>query len=319
MAYGHSLLILRQLSNFVGPFVKYSVFGDVAPILAGYKITNKCNLRCKHCPFWRRSGQEQDFEGIVATMERLRRLGVMILILEGGEPLIWRDGEKTFRDVVAAARNIFPCVCATTNGTIPWSDLPLDRVWVSLDGPGSIHDAIRGDGVFNRVMANLKEAGQGRALVSATISRFNLAAIPDLIALLKGLAAGVTIQFYYPYDGLPDKLFIEPAERAPLLDELILMKKKGYPVANSVASLSEMKQRLWTCVDGFLANAEPDGSIEEGCYLKNRGNADCSKCGFTAHNEMSLAFRLTPGSILCGLKIFGAGSPRRRRGHRENT
>ncbi len=305
MLKGNPVEKLGRLSKFVTPFLKYNIFGEVSPILAGYKITNKCNLRCQHCPFWRRSGQEQDFEGILGTMERLRRLGVTIVILEGGEPLIWHDGDKTFLDVVAAARMMFPCVCATTNGTIPWWEAPLDRVWVSLDGPKSIHDAIRGDGVFDRVITNLRKGGQGRALVSSTISRSNIASIPELIAMLKGLVAGVTIQFYYPYNGLPDKLFIEPTERAPLLDELILMKKKGYPVANSVASLKEMKQRLWTCVDGFLANAEPDGSIEQGCYLKNRGKADCSKCGFTAHNEMSLAFRLTPGSIMCGLNIFG--------------
>jgi MoaA/NifB/PqqE/SkfB family radical SAM enzyme len=289
---------------FVGPFCAYHVRGAVRPVLAGYKITNKCNLRCTHCPFWKRSGPEQGFEGVVATLKRLSQIGVKILIFEGGEPLIWRDGSKGFSDVVAVARRLFPCVCMTTNGTLPWDHLPLDRVWVSLDGPPSIHDRIRGPGAYEKVLANLISEGTGRAFVSTTISRDNLHGVSEMIRMLKGFVSGVTIQFYYPYQGLPDPKFIVPSEREPLLDELIRLKKEGYPVANSVASLHDVKQERWTCEDRLLANAEPDGSVQHGCYLKNRGEADCARCGFTAHNEMSLAFKGGVSSIFTGLNIF---------------
>jgi Fe-coproporphyrin III synthase len=292
---------------FAGPFLAYKLRGRVVPVLAGYKITNKCNLRCTHCPFWRRSGPEQGFDGAVSTLERLARLGVRILILEGGEPLIWQDGPRRIRHVVEAARRLFPCVCMTTNGILPWGDLPLDRVWVSLDGPAEIHDKIRGHGVFDHVVANLQSEGKGRAFVSTTVSKENAHSIPEMIVMLKGRVEGVTIQFYYPYNGLPDPKFMPPAERGPLLDELIRLKKAGYPVANSVASLLDVKKEVWTCEDGLLANAEPDGSINHGCYLKNRSEAECSRCGFTAHNEMSLAFGGRLDSILTGVNIFFAG------------
>lgn len=301
------LSVARRIGMFVGPFFAYHVRKRVSPILAGYKLTNKCNLRCTHCPFWKRSGFEQGFEGVVATLERLAWLGVRILILEGGEPLIWRDGTRRIRHVVEAARILFPCVCMTTNGTLPWGDLPLDRVWVSLDGPPAIHDKIRGHGVFDLALANLQSHGKGRAFVSTTVSKENFQSIPQMIVMLKGIVEGVTIQFYYPYQGLPDPKFVPPSERGLLMDELIRLKKMGYPVANSVASLLDIKKELWTCEDGLLANAEPDGSIHHGCYLKNRGDAECSRCGFTAHNEMSLAFKGGLGSILAGVKIFFRG------------
>lgn len=294
----------KRLFLFASPFFAYHVRGTAIPVLAGYKITNTCNLRCTHCPFWKRSGSEQGFEGVVATLGRLADLGVKILIFEGGEPLIWRDGAKDFDDVVAAARALFPSVCMTTNGILPWRHLPLDRVWVSLDGPPPIHDAIRGNGVFEKVLANLKNQGKGGAFVSTTVSRENYHSIPQLIRMLKGVVAGVTVQFYYPYQGLPDPKFVTPAERTNLLDELIRLKKAGYPVANSFAGLQDVKRMFWTCEDGLLANAEPDGSIHRGCYLKNRGEADCSHCGFTAHNEMSLAFKGGLGSIFTGINIF---------------
>jgi MoaA/NifB/PqqE/SkfB family radical SAM enzyme len=231
-------------------------------------------------------------------------MGARILILEGGEPLLWSDGQRSIRDVVTAAKNLFPCVCLTTNGTIPWGDLPLDRVWVSLDGPPSVHNAIRGEGVFERVRTNLKREGKGRTFVSTTINASNINAIPELLYMLRGLVEGVTIQFYFPYGGLPDPLFIPPPERRSILEELIRLKRWGYPVANSFSSLRELKKERWTCEDRLLVNAEPDGSLFHGCYLKNRGTSDCSLCGFTAHNEISLAFQGRVQPILTGVRIF---------------
>ncbi len=295
---------LKCLSGFAGPFLAYNFFGRTAPVLAGYKITHQCNLRCRHCPYWKRSGREQDFQGVLATLERLRKMGVRILILEGGEPLLWRDRTKNIGHVVDAARKLFRCVCMTTNGTLDWHGLSLNRVWISLDGPPGVNDAVRGQGAFDRVWDNLDRGGEGRALVSTTINRVNADSIPDMLSLLRSHVAGVTIQFHYPYQGLPDPLFISPSERVPILDELIRLKREGLPVANSVRSLEELKQERWSCEDKLLANAEPDGTILHGCYLKNRGPSQCSLCGFSPHNEMSLAFKGRWESIATGLRIF---------------
>ncbi len=299
--------ITKILTAFAGPFLAYNIVGRISPVLAGYKITHKCNLKCLHCPYWQRSGNEQGFEGVISTLQRMRSMGVKILILEGGEPMLWRDGNKTLSDVVQEARKLFPCVCMTTNGTIPWRHIPFDRVWISLDGPPGIHDSIRGDGVFQTVWKNLEQSDSDKTMVSTTINQINLSSIPELLAILRGSTAGVTVQFHYPYNGLTDPLFVPSSDRKNVLDELIRLKRLGYPVANSVRSLQELKLERWTCEDGLLANAEPDGTIHPGCYLKNRGIAECSFCGFAAHNEMSLAFKMKWESIRTGMKIFFTG------------
>ena len=294
----------RVLLSFAGPFFSYHLRADVSPVLAGYKITHRCNLKCRHCPYWQRSGPEQDFQGVVSTLERLRTMGVKILILEGGEPLLWRDGNKNLGHVIDEARKRFLSVCITTNGILPWQHLPVDRTWVSLDGPARVHDSIRGAGAFDTVMGNLERGRPEEAFVSTTINTVNSSSIPELITTLRGRVAGVTIQFHYPYQGLPDPLFLSAAERAPVLDELIRLKLTRYPVANSVLSLNELKKTRWTCEDRLLANAEPDGTVLHGCYLKNRGPSVCSYCGFSAHNEMSLAFAGSFQSIVTGLRTF---------------
>lgn len=295
---------LRNALAFGGPILAYHVRGVVRPVLAGYKITHRCNLQCRHCPYWLRPASELDFQGVCQTMARLGEMGVRILILEGGEPMLWRDGNKNIRHVIEEARKYFRCVCLTTNGTVPWGDLELDRVWVSLDGPADIHDRIRGAGVFEKVWKNLANEGRGEAFISTTTNTLNAASIPDMISLLRGVVAGVTIQFHYPYQGLPDPLYVPVPERAPLLDTLMAMKREGYPVANSFLSLQELKKTHWLCEDKLLANAEPDGTILHGCYLKNRGPSVCELCGFSAHNEMSLAFQGKMESIVTGMRIF---------------
>ena len=125
-----------------------------------------------------------------------------------------------------------------------------------------------GRGFFRRSGRNLETEGKRNSFISFTISRMNRSTVSDLLRMLKGRVAGVTVQFYYPYSGLPDPLFITAAERIPILDELIQLKKGGYPVANSLSSLTDMKKARWKCCDELLANAEPDGSVTRGCYLK---------------------------------------------------
>lgn len=294
----------KSLRHFTTPFLKHILAGRRTPTLSGYKITHRCNLKCLHCPYWKRDGQELNFEGVKRTLQALKETGVQILILEGGEPVLWRDGARGIGDVIDHARKLFPSVCMTTNGTLPYGNLNLDRVWVSLDGTEEIHDLVRGAGVFSKVWENLETQGKGRAFISFTISAMNRSAVSELLMKLKGRVAGVTVQFYYPYSGLPDPLFITAAQRIPILEELIQLKRDGYPVANSYASLNDMKKARWKCYDEFLANADPDGSVALGCYLKNRGPSVCELCGFSAHNEISLAFDGKIESVMTGLKIF---------------
>jgi MoaA/NifB/PqqE/SkfB family radical SAM enzyme len=294
---------LGRAASFVAPFLRYALSGKTTPALAGYKITHRCNLRCAHCPYWSRKGEESDFARATETLRRLKDLGVRILIFEGGEPLLWRDGKKTIGHLVEYARGLFRSVCLTTNGLTSWSDLPIERVWVSLDGPRELHDRIRGPGVYDKVMRNIEAAGTG-VFLSTTVNTLNIESIPGMLAALPPAVHGITVQFHYPYGGLPDPLYVDGRRRAAFLETLADLKRNGARVANSFACLKDMRRVRWTCHDGFLANAEPDGKITVGCYLKNRAESMCERCGFSAHNELSLAFDGKVESIITGLRIF---------------
>jgi len=88
------------------------------------------------------------------------------------------------------------------------------------------------------------------------------------------------------------------------IQNVIKLKKRGYPIVNSKQSLEKMISNGWKCHDGLLVNVDPDGSITRGCYVRSRGEVRCGDCGFTPVAELSGAFDFAPGSILAGWKAF---------------
>ncbi|MBW2308808.1 MAG: radical SAM protein [Deltaproteobacteria bacterium] len=271
------------------------------PILGGFKITHRCNLRCIHCPFWkRRTQRELEFNAVRDIMHQLHRMGVRILILEGGEPFLWCDGPYTIYDVVEEARRLFMSVGLTTNGTFPL-DVPASTIWVSMDGLEATHDAIRGP-TFHRVLENIRRSNHTNIYANITINRLNVHEIPDLIHFLSPLVRGCTIQFHYPYTD--DGLCVGADERRRVLDRIMDLKRRGAAVADSFRALRSLRDGGWRCHDWMLANVDPNGQVNTGCYVRHRGPIACRTCGFAAHVEISQAFELHLPSILVGARIF---------------
>ena len=272
------------------------------PLLAGFKITNRCNLRCRACPFWQMADDDIPYDAAIDILDKLHDAGVRLLIFEGGEPFIWKNNGKIFEDLVREAKKRFFCTGVTTNGLLPL-ETSADTVWVSIDGLRENHDYNRGKS-FDRVMGNIEITSHPKILANITINSMNCKEIPALIEFLEGKVKGITIQFYYPYEGTED-LWVDTADRVWVLDELMRLKREGYSVLDSFITLEALKENRWRCHSWLIANAEPDGSINYGCYLKNRADISCTKCGFAAHTEISKAYDWHWQAILAGSTIFG--------------
>ena len=296
-------MIGSQYAYYVGHNLACRLGRKRRPLLAGFKITHRCNLQCRTCPFWSRPGNDVPFETAVEVMDRLYQAGVRNLIFEGGEPFLWRDGEHRFEDLVVEGRKRFFSVGVTTNGTLRL-ETGADIVWVSIDGLRETHDLNRGP-VFGKVMENIRSSAHPKLLANITISRLNVEELPAMVKYLSDIEQikGITIQFFYPY-AESENLEVAPGQRSRALEQLIHMKREGYPLLDSVPVLQALKENRWRCHDWLMADAEPDGRITLGCYLKNRGDIDCSKCGFAAHAELSLAFDANIRAVNTGRKIF---------------
>lgn len=292
---------IHQLGYLLQYYIR-SRLGDKRPLLGGVKLTHRCNLSCIHCPFRKREAASLSFAQVVASLRTLHQWGVRIVILEGGEPFLWRDGDYDIKSVVAEARKLFFSVGVTTNGTWP-IDVDSDIVWVSIDGLQPTHDRIRGES-FERVMGNIDSSSHPRIYAHITINSLNWAEIPDLVHLLASKVKGITVQFHYPFQELGRELLLSPANREDVLDVLIGLKREGLPIANSYASLEALKGNNWRCRPWMIASVDPDGRLTHGCYLKGRGQISCASCGFSAHTEISLAYGGAVESILVGLRTF---------------
>lgn len=273
------------------------------PLMCGFKVTHRCNCRCLACPFWRNGGEDIPFERAVAALDQLQVMGVKLLVLEGGEPFLWRDGARRLEDLVAEARRRFPRVGITTNGSFPLESA-ADILWVSIDGLEATHDRLRGAGTFRRALAHIERSSHPRLYANVTINRVNADEIAQLVRFLADKVRGITIQFYYPYPET-EELWLEPARRRAVLDELIALKREGLPLLDSRAALEHLKENTWRCHPWLIASVDPDGTVTQGCYLLNRAEISCASCGFAAHVEISLAYDLHPAAIWTGMRVFG--------------
>lgn len=278
------------------------LFGRKRPLLTGFKLTDRCNLRCRVCPFWQRETREMSFAQVKDVLRHLYQSGVRLMILEGGEPFLWRDGPHQLEDVVAESKKLFFCTGIVTNGLIP-IETKADVVWVSVDGLRESHNYNRGP-TFDKVIANIQGSRHPRLFASVTINSVNWQEIPDLVRFLSDKVKGITIQFYYPYEGTED-LSLSPVDRREVLDQIIELKRAGYPVSDSIPALAALRDNSWRCFPWLISSVEPDGQVTFGCYLMNRAAVNCARCGFAAHTEISMAYDWNPAAIYAGATIFG--------------
>jgi MoaA/NifB/PqqE/SkfB family radical SAM enzyme len=241
------------------------------------------------------------YEQVLGALRTLHGMGIRILIFEGGEPLLWRDGAYTMEHVVEEAKKCFFSVGMTTNGTLPLN-IKTDVLWVSIDGLKETYDRIRATS-YEKIIENIEHSSHPNLFANIAINNINFQEIPDLVKFLAKRVRGITIQFYYPFDG-DMSLFLPFKERGEVLQKLIQLKREGYPVMDSYRCLKALARNEWKCEDWMIANVEPDGRINKGCYVRNRGDVKCELCGFAAHAEISFGYHWKLRPILVGMDIF---------------
>jgi len=300
---------MRAFTDHLSFFYITKVLGKRIPLLASFKLTYRCNLRCAGCPFHLRAKEQNahiSWENALECINRLKKTGCRILIFEGGEPLAWRDGDKKFSDLVYYAKKSFSCVGATTNGTFSL-DVPTDILWVSIDGLEKTHNELRSNS-YKKMLNNIHSSEHKKILVHFTMNRKNWTEIEKLVMTLSDIKQikGITIQLFYPYNQGEEELALTGIQRKEALLKVIDLKRRGYPILNSVWGLNAMIRNTWTCHDWLLANVDPDGNLSTGCYVAGRGDIKCKECGFTPVAEASLAYDLVPGALYSGWRLFGS-------------
>ncbi|MCQ2139149.1 MAG: radical SAM protein [Bacteroidales bacterium] len=300
--------MIKQLFYLAQWFVRARFFGRKAPLQTVLFITDKCNLRCKHCSVYGSAGYRQrKFDDIIEDMKESYKLGSRFIDLEGGEPTLWKEGEKTINDIIDAAMAMgFFSVTVTTNAQQDFSWIHPNSIWVSMDGVGEYHERVRGEGTFARLEQNIKNSGKKHICVNMVVNSLNWESLDAAMEYAKANEAieQISINFHTPYPGT-EYLMLAPEKKVELIDKVLEYKKKGYPIMNSRSGLKRMKKNtlgeMKLGKECFVTNfIYPDGS--RGLCV-GYGTDQCSKCGFCMAGEMSSVFHFCPDTLLAGFKL----------------
>ncbi|MBI2630422.1 radical SAM protein [Candidatus Pacearchaeota archaeon] len=206
------------------------------PIRAVWKVTKVCNLRCKHCLEHKFQDKDVPLDKMKYILDKLAEAGTKHLSINGGEPLMRKD----IGEIIRYAKKLGMSVGITTNGSL----LPhkineikgIDILGLSLDGPKSIHDYIRGKGQFDEVMTAIKiarENGIKNVYINTVLTKI-MCDKPEYIDEIAKIAKENKIKcnFVTMYGDVRDMSMAKPSDeqlkRAIL--KIIEMKKRGVPI-----------------------------------------------------------------------------------------
>ncbi|HRS97499.1 MAG TPA: hypothetical protein P5040_04880, partial [Smithella sp.] len=74
---------LPWLPDMAGFFLQRKILRRKIPLLASFKVTHRCNLECRACPFHLRTDEDNSrmsWDAAIAALENLRRLGTRLVV-----------------------------------------------------------------------------------------------------------------------------------------------------------------------------------------------------------------------------------------------
>ncbi|UCE15586.1 MAG: radical SAM protein, partial [Candidatus Bathyarchaeota archaeon] len=239
------------------------------PYHAQWMLTRRCNYCCRGCNVWRNQEnlEELSTDEVKKGLDVLQQLGVMELVLSGGNPLLREDIDE----IIDYASQFF-ITTVYDNGSLALKKIDAlrnaDFVAISLDTlDAKKNDYIKGvSGAWKKAVEaveTLREEGIFVG-VSPTISQLNLHEIINFTKYFTDHKVPVWYCLYWYDQPVGDKLFeigkkineFEIRDRGAIgqvCDELMAMKKERQGVFITTKTLVALKrfflerQRTWKC------------------------------------------------------------------------
>lgn len=136
--------------------------GFDSPIRIQWRITQKCNLNCKHCYLDEKNNKSKELskKQIIEAAKKIVDAKVFEILITGGEP--------TIKEGIIEVLDILGKHCSIIIFTNALDDIALKKILptiikykenisinVSLDGPVNIHESIRGIGTYKKTINNI--------------------------------------------------------------------------------------------------------------------------------------------------------------------
>lgn len=294
--YRHAFSVVTKVPGYFIPMMKHlywqrrasarrakheSELTHIPPFLI-FSITQKCNLNCAGCysrNLHKQDGEDLSLEKIDTIISEAEALGISVIMLAGGEPLLRKD-------ILSVAekypRILFPLF---TNGLLidagmaaqvrkSKNIIPI----ISIEGGWVQTDQRRGKGVFELVLENLRILVEQRVLfgTSITVTQENFDIVTDEAFVAELKAKGCKLIFYIEYIPCSDsgqQHVITPDQRRRL---------------KAVTANMQRKYQL------MFVSFPGDEEIFGGCLAAGRGFVHISNtgslepCPFSPYSDINL-------------------------------
>lgn len=262
----------------------FFLFGFPKDGFVSIDVTNKCNLRCKHCYFFEQdvafemNGHEW-YEKLL-EMKRNKAIPFLQCTWVGGEPLLRKD-------LIDKGRRLFKYNTIVTNGSFPIPDW-RDNVnfYVSIDGDEERHDLVRNKPGLYRKIRQTISASPVPVTIAFCINSLNHLSLEKCFHEWRNHpnVKNFCFDFYTPIETLSDDLTLEWELRDSLVDRLLALKDahpRFLAIDRPVIELMRSdRSRPVTdhCVFRDKATSfDPTGVRKKKCMLGDK--ADCNRCG----------------------------------------
>ena len=279
----------RYLMNLAAFGLKTILLKWKKPILGTVIVTDYCNLDCRHCGVNNINKVMHRYDSICEEMQHFFNEGIRILFISGGEPMLWEDGDKNVKDLIAKGRDIgFYIINVVTNGTVHLNIPEADVVFLSIDGMRESHNQIRGD-VFDTIMENIEKSEDTNICVYSAVNRISKDDIRPLTEFVRDNKKlnSISFNFHTPYPETME-LCLSNEDKIRSVNEIKALIKEGFPVFNLYSTLDLYLENEWErpcaqCIVSENGERFTCGRCSERPRL-------CDECGFLFAVEFSALF-----------------------------
>jgi radical SAM protein with 4Fe4S-binding SPASM domain len=151
------------------------------------QITDRCNLKCRHCYVGEGHHQDLPFGKIEQVLRELEEIQGLRLLLSGGEPLL----HPQFWDINSILRDHAFRTVLLSNGTLITKEIAkrllVHEVQISLDGMKEGHEMLRGKDTFEKTLLSIDHLQEVniRVSVATMIHQGNLKEFDCLASLIQ--------------------------------------------------------------------------------------------------------------------------------------
>lgn len=321
---------LRQKITLAKDFFLVRFLRKKIPLFVGFRLTNRCNLRCKYCRLPKT--KELSTNKIFMIIDDLKKQGTLRINFTGGEPLLRKD----LRLILDYTKNKGIHTSLTSNGTLIKDKInsikSLDSITISIDGPNIINKKTRSKKNYKKLTEGIRLVKKNNIKLnfSCVISKHNAKHIKDILKIGKKYNTNIYFQpvtdFFNGEKNL-DNVFCSKNDYNTAIDYLIRKKKAGENIGNSISGLKYL--RNWpnktkiNCAAGKVrCRIEANGEVYPCNRITNKKkynnlletgfkNAfstkikpECDGCWCANHVELNLIYDLNIDAIFNSFNKF---------------